>query len=279
MLAVADATTGPDATARMGTAEIMRRLNTPAKSTALDAVATALASGELVIEQPSAGSRAALYRIPGAVDYTRNSGRESRPQPAQSQRSEVPTTNEQRSEVPTTNPAATGRESRPQPAEPETGLWSEIPTACGRESLPHHSPIERVSEGVSEGPRSSVAPEFAEQLVGKITAAHVYVAWDLTPGEWLRIDALLKRSGTDMLAAVAVKAASKRDVSHARYFLRAWQSLPALPAPGTVPAQPAGPGADVIPFAVPGARRPGRVATAQAMFAAAAGLDPQEHIR
>jgi hypothetical protein len=131
---------------------------------------------------------------------------------------------------------------------------------------------------VSEGPRSSVAPEFAEQLVAKITAARVYVAWDLTPGEWLRIDALLKRSGDDMLAAVAVKAAAKRDVSHARYFLRAWQSLPALPAPGTIPAQPAGPGADVIPLNA-GPRRQGRAAAAADMFARAAGLDPQENHR
>ncbi|MGW7197248.1 hypothetical protein [Streptomyces chryseus] len=129
------------------------------------------------------------------------------------------------------------------------------------------------------GPRSAVAPKFAEDLVAKITAAEVYVAWDLTPGEWLRIDAMLKRSGTDMLAAVAVRAAKRKDVSHARYFLRAWQSLPAAPAPGTVPAQPAGPGADVIPL--DGARRVGRVAAAQQMFATAAGIDtnPWENAR
>ncbi|MFJ2909387.1 hypothetical protein ACIO8F_08115 [Streptomyces sp. NPDC087228] len=81
-----------------------------------------------------------------------------------------------------------------------------------------------------------------------ITAARVYVAWDLTPNEWLRIDALLKRSGADMLATVAIRAASKKPVAHARYFLRAWQSLPALPAPGTTPPAPTGPGADVIPL-------------------------------
>ncbi|WP_406014352.1 hypothetical protein OG520_22275 [Streptomyces sp. NBC_00984] len=131
-----------------------------------------------------------------------------------------------------------------------------------------------------DGPPSSIAPDFAVELVDKITASQIYVAWDLTPGEWLRIDAMLKRSGTDMLATVAARAAAKKPVSHARYFLRAWQSLPALPAPGTVPAQhTAGPGANVIPFAAPaaptGPRPLGRAARAAAVMAAA--LEQENH--
>ncbi|MER8086587.1 hypothetical protein ABTZ57_15990 [Streptomyces sp. NPDC094048] len=98
-----------------------------------------------------------------------------------------------------------------------------------------------------DGPPSSIAPDFARPLVDQITAAKVYPAWDLTPGEWLRIDALIKRSGIDMLATVAAQIAAKKRIAHARYFLRAWQSLPAAPTPGTI-APDTGPGADVIPL-------------------------------
>ncbi|WP_107470005.1 hypothetical protein [Streptomyces sp. 3211] len=124
-----------------------------------------------------------------------------------------------------------------------------------------------------EGAPTAVVPDFARELVAKITAAEVYPAWNLTPGEWFQVDSMLRRSGVDMLAAVAVKAASKRDVSHARYFLRAWLNLAPAAAPGTVP--PPRTGADVIPL---DARR-GKAATAAAMFATAAGITPQEHHR
>ncbi|MFE5851987.1 hypothetical protein ACFQ61_02005 [Streptomyces sp. NPDC056500] len=104
---------------------------------------------------------------------------------------------------------------------------------------------ERMSEG--DEPPSAVIPEFARPLVDMISAAHVYPSWDLTPGEWLTVHALIIRSGIDMLAAVAVAAGRKADVSHARYFLRAWQSRPPKPAEGTTP--PPTTGADVIPLA------------------------------
>ncbi|MER6196741.1 hypothetical protein ABT234_05090 [Streptomyces sp. NPDC001586] len=124
-----------------------------------------------------------------------------------------------------------------------------------------------------EGAPTATPPAFARELVDKISAAHVYPAWDLHHGEWLQVDAMLRRSGADMLAAVAIKAASKRDISHARYFLRAWINLPPAPAAGTVP--PPRTGADVIPL---DARR-GKAAAAADMFATAAGLTPQEHHR
>ncbi|MER6251104.1 hypothetical protein ABT224_06915 [Streptomyces sp. NPDC001584] len=272
LLALADATTDDTATVRMGTTEMVRRVNVH-KSTVLAAVEAALKSGELEIDKPAAGSRATTYRIPGAVGYSRSTGREFRPQPVQAQRSETPTTNGYWSENPTATAPATGRESRPVAEEPDNGLWSENPTASGRELLPHHSPIERVNEGVREGAPTATPPAFARELVDKISAAHVYPAWDLHHGEWLQVDAMLRRSGADMLAAVAIKAASKRDISHARYFLRAWINLPPAPAAGTVP--PPRTGADVIPL---DARR-GKAAAAADMFATAAGLTPQEHHR
>ncbi|MGW3511204.1 hypothetical protein [Streptomyces sp. NPDC000994] len=129
-----------------------------------------------------------------------------------------------------------------------------------------------MSEGVSEEAPAPASltdpiPPFARPLVDRITAARVYVGWSLTAGEWLRLDAMVKRSGVDMLAEHAVTLAARREVSHARYFLRAWQSLPPAPNAGTVPAAPvAGPGADVIPLdrATP---RKGRAAQAADWYA------------
>ncbi|MET7450656.1 hypothetical protein ABZT03_01945 [Streptomyces sp. NPDC005574] len=266
MLAVADAVTGPEATARIGTATLVRRLNAT-KGTTLAAVASAIESGELEIEQPAAGSRAALYRIPEAVNYDRRCGRESGPQ---AQRSETRTTNRLRSESRTATAPDSGPESGPQGEAAQDGFWSGFQTASGPESVPHHSPIEGVSEGVRErGPaRVAPIPEFARPLVDAITAAGVIVRWDLTTTEWFTLDALMKRSGADMLASAAVRAAARRDVSHARYFLRAWNGLPPAPAAGTAPAAPAaGPGADVIPLNRPRTAGTGRAAQAADWYA------------
>ncbi|MFJ2017220.1 hypothetical protein [Streptomyces nodosus] len=111
-----------------------------------------------------------------------------------------------------------------------------------------------MSEGGSEGAPTPASltdpiPPFARPLVDQITAAEVYVGWDLTSGEWLRLDAMVKRSGVDMLARHAVTLAARQRVSSARYFLRAWTNLPPAPAAGTVPAAPTtGPGGNVIPL-------------------------------
>ncbi|MFZ3569252.1 hypothetical protein ACNYS0_20080 [Streptomyces sp. BH034] len=283
LLAVADKTTGPDATARMGTTELAGRL-AAARSTVLAAVDKALASGELVVAEQAAGSRAALYRLPGAVDYARPdspaTGRNPVPPPAPDAPFENTTTNGQRSESATTDAPGSGRDLEPQAQEAENGLWSESATTCGRKVGPHHAPIEGVSEGGRErvDPRGTTAaiPEFARPLVDQITAAGAVVRWDLTPTEWFTLDALIKRSGADMLAAHAARAAQRREVSHARYFLRAWRDLPPAPAPGTTAPAPAfGPGTNVIPLAAAQPRR-GRVAAAADMFAAALATSPQE---
>lgn len=248
LLAVADATTGPEATARMGTAEFMRRL-AASRSTTRAAVDTALASGELIEDEPAQGSRATRYKIPGAVGYVRTAratGPESGPK-AQ------PTPGPESGPLPTTGPnpgPSTGPESGPPVDTPQSPYRAESRPLWGPESGPHHPPIEGLSDGRSERARDAVAviPEFARPLVDQITAAGVLVAWNLAPAEWFLVDALAKRSGLDMLAAAAVQAAARnrKGVSHARYFLRAWQSLPPAPALGTVPA--AAPASNVIPL-------------------------------
>ncbi|MGA5501744.1 hypothetical protein [Streptomyces umbrinus] len=275
LLAVADATTGPEATARMGTAEFMRRL-AASRSTTRAAVDTALASGELIEDEPAQGSRATKYRIPGAVGYVRTArtnGPESGPK-AQ------PTPGPESGPLPSTGPnlgPSTGPESGPPVDASDSPYRAESRPLWGPESGPHHPPIEGLSEGGSERARDAVAviPEFARPLVDQITAAGVLVAWNLAPAEWFLTDALAKRSGLDMLAAAAVQAAARnrRGVSHARYFLRAWQSLPPAPAPGTVPA--AAPASNVIPLDRATPR--GRVAqSADHLAAALAAMEAQQ---
>ena len=278
VLALADKTTGPDATARLGLTEAMRRLGGVGKGTAVKALADAVASGDIEIATPAAGSRAALYRIPGAVDYVRRSGPDHGPQTAPQQWSGIQTGSDLRSGSQTTTPPATGLESGPVAEPAQDGLWSEIQTASGPESGPHHSPNERVSEGVREEARPGVAviPQSVRPIVDQITAAGVIVAWTLSTAEWFIVEALAKRSGPDMLAAAAVQAArrNRRGVSHARYFLRTWQALPPAPAEGTT--APHGPGADVIPLD-PTAPRKGRAAqSADHLAAALAAMEAQQ---
>lgn len=276
MLAITDAITGPDATVRMGTAEVMSRLNV-SRSTARAAVDAALASKELVEDEPAKGSRATLYKVPGAVGYDRRRGPESGPIAPE-------TTGPNSGPLSTTGPnlgPSTGPESGPADMFGDTLFGTEIRPPRGPDFGPHHSPIDGVSEGVRErGREVAVIPEFARPLVDQITAAQIYPAWTLTPAEWVVVHALIKRSGDDMLAGAAVQAAqrARNGVAHARYFLRAWQALPPAPAPGTIPAAaPTGParGSNVVPF--PGTAATGRVAqSADFLAQALAAMEAQQ---
>ncbi|MGW4727640.1 hypothetical protein ACWEQC_00300 [Streptomyces shenzhenensis] len=275
MLAITDAVTGPEAEIRMGTAEIMQRLNV-SRSTARAAVDAALASGELVEVEPAKGSRATLYRVPGAVGYRRATGPESGPIAPETQ-------GPKSGPLPATGPESgppTRPKSGPLAGTPHTPYGAESRPLWGPESGPHHSPIDRESEGGKEGAPARVpvgtVPEFAAELVARITAARVYLPWtDLAHGEWLRVHRMLNKSGVDMLAEHAVDLAARQrakgsPISSPRYLLRAWQSLPEAPPPGTVPAAaPAAPArrSNVVPFPSAAAERPGRAAQAADWYA------------
>lgn len=261
LLAVAAATTGPEATAPMGNAELRARLGNVSKATVTAAVARALESGELEIAEPGRGSRPALYRLPAAVGHTAGSALEAR---AQSTGSALETRAQDAGSALETRAQTDGADSalevRAQSALETRAqtLWDEHPEKCATRTRASSKSIcmsERVSEGApAPAPLTDPIPPFARPLVDRITAAKVYVGWDLTTGEWLRLDAMLKRSGPDMLAEHAVTLARQQEargerVSSARYFLRAWTNLPPAPTAGTIPAEPTtGPGGDVIPF-------------------------------
>lgn len=251
LLALARAA-GGNATVRMGTAELMRLTNA-AKGAVLDGIGRAVALGELEIREPGAGKRAALYALPGAVGYPPVSGREIEPLATPSGR-----------EIEPLEPLAVGKLNRKPLA---VGKPDHKPAPSGRETGPLQPQLTddddcatraRASsknnrvEGGSERPAPAVipsgVPEFARPLVDRITASGVIVRWDLAAGEWFTLDAMVQRSGVDMLAAAAVRAAGRADVSHARYFLAAWRNLPPAPAAGTAPVTPQHAGPNVIPL-------------------------------
>ncbi len=70
MLACANWITGPDCTVRASTAELVQFANA-ARSSVIKAVDDLVKGGELQLLEEARGTRAALYRIPGAVNYTR----------------------------------------------------------------------------------------------------------------------------------------------------------------------------------------------------------------
>lgn len=78
-------------------------------------------------------------------------------------------------------------------------------------------------------------PQIAEPvrpLVDAMSAAGMVVSWQLAPGEWVLLQALIERCSVAVLvdhAGGAWQAARTRPRS-ARYFLAGWRSLPAMPA-------------------------------------------------
>ncbi|AYD86229.1 hypothetical protein SEA_DAROLANDSTONE_39 [Streptomyces phage Darolandstone] len=102
-----------------------------------------------------------------------------------------------------------------------------------------------------------------------LTAAGIVVEWSLETADWFRLEAIVARTSVAALvdhAREQWRRARSRPRS-VRYFLPGWTALPPVPA-----GAPTSPGADVIPL---DAARPGRVARAADMFAAA--LNPQEN--
>jgi hypothetical protein len=74
-------------------------------------------------------------------------------------------------------------------------------------------------------------PTNCQPLVDAITAARMPVGWDLRAGEWLLIEALIKRCGIHMLVqhAVSMWEGARRQPQSAKYFLPGWRTLPDAP--------------------------------------------------
>lgn len=275
LLALAHACTDDTATTRMGIAALASLTNATRGAVA-DGIAQAVALGELEIREPGAGKRAALYALPSAVGYSPVSVRESGTldprsvrefrtldTPAASLRPGIPDASRSRPEFPDAKETFSVRESGT--LQPQLTDDDDRATRTRASSKAFTSMSEGVVERAPER-RTAVVPDFARPLVDRITASGVIVKWSLGEGEWFTLSHLIQRSGTDMLAAAAVRAAGRADVSHARYFLAAWRSLPPAPAAGTAPVAPRHAGPNVVPFDATQPRRSRAQRTAD-MFA------------
>lgn len=132
MLACANWITGPDCTVRASTAELVRFANA-ARSSVIKAVDDLVKSGELQILEEARGTRAALYRIPGAVSYVRPERGSRGPKIG-------PLADSERSGNETSSPAqGSGNETPDQNARgPKTGpQGSENRTPRGPKTGPH----------------------------------------------------------------------------------------------------------------------------------------------
>lgn len=112
MLACANWITGPDCTVRASTSELVQFSNA-ARSSVVKAVDALVKSGELLMLEEARGTRAALYRIPGAVGYIRPERGSRGPKTG-------PLESEQRTGNETSSQNARGPESGPQGSENET---------------------------------------------------------------------------------------------------------------------------------------------------------------
>ncbi|MFJ9101359.1 hypothetical protein ACIRJM_23160 [Streptomyces sp. NPDC102405] len=112
MLACANWITGPDCTVRASTAELVQFSNA-ARSSVIKAVDALVKSGELQLLEEARGTRAALYKIPGAVGYVRPERGSRGPKTG-------PLDGGQGSGIETPGQDARGPESGPQGSENET---------------------------------------------------------------------------------------------------------------------------------------------------------------
>lgn len=74
-------------------------------------------------------------------------------------------------------------------------------------------------------------PEVVRPLIDGLTASGVTVRWPFHGDQWTEVADLVAKCGTQALIDTARKIAAKYDPDTARYFLRAWGELPALPPP------------------------------------------------
>ncbi|MEU6661217.1 mucin-2 [Streptomyces sp. NPDC046821] len=94
-------------------------------------------------------------------------------------------------------------------------------------------------------------PAASQPLVEALTANGMVVGWDLKPGEWFLIEALIARCGIPALVASAAASwhGSRTRPRAGRYFLPGWRSLPDVPAgtpDGPIDRLPAHQGGEVL---------------------------------
>lgn len=133
---------------------------------------------------------------------------------------------------------------------------------------PSRPPVPPTEVQLASYDSTPAVPRNVVPLRDELTAAGIVVEWSLETAEWFRLEAIVARTAVPALvdhAREQWRRARSRPRS-VRYFLPGWTALPPV-ATGA----PTSPGADVIALDT---ARPGRVARAADMFAAA--LTPKE---
>jgi hypothetical protein len=193
MLACANWITGPECTVRASTAELVQFSNA-ARSSVIKAVDALVKSGELELLEEARGTRAALYRISGAVGYTRPERGSRGPKTG-------PLDGFQRSGIETSSQNARGPDSGPQGSENETPR--------GPKTGPHNhyqGPEEASARQGAAGPREITAEEKLEY--GRFWQLHPKSrAMDDTRAAW--VDAVL--AGVDPKRITAAAQAYARE--------------------------------------------------------------------
>ncbi|MEU5596610.1 hypothetical protein [Streptomyces sp. NPDC020298] len=131
--------------------------------------------------------------------------------------------------------------TRPVPTTPPPSTKEEGQLASSDATLPR----------IGDRPR---IPDACRPLVDALTTAHFVVGWDLQPGEWFLIEALIKRCGIPALVTSARGSwqGARKQPRSGNYFLPAWRALPDAPAAQPQPGHlPVAVGADIVPFQPP----------------------------
>ncbi|WPO73986.1 hypothetical protein [Streptomyces sp. KN37] len=233
VLFVADQVRTSAAEVRLSYPDFMGALNAP-KSTVQAAIRAAVKSGELVIVEAGKGSRAALYRLPKAVGYTR---------PAVAG---VPDSGTPRdlAPVPLVPDSGTARDQ----GVPDSGTPRDLGESAGvpvfgtpggagvPESGTHYPTTPSKHEGEPDTPAADGSygiPDAARPLVDSMTASGVIVRWPFTGTQWFPVLSLIEKCGIPALVAYARRTADRTSVESAKYFMRGWAELPPKPATGT----------------------------------------------
>ncbi|MFJ9633722.1 hypothetical protein ACIRU8_39120 [Streptomyces sp. NPDC101175] len=234
MVACANWITGPDCTVRASTAELVQFSNA-ARSSVIKAVDALVKSGELQMIEEARGTRPALYKIPGAVGYSRpeRGARGPKIGPlADSQRSgnETPSSTQgSGNETPTEN--ARGPKTGPQGSENETPR--------GPETGPHyqhHGPVDEEEPHLArERDSHTDALKIAQPLINEMTQRGMRVSWQMQAGDWKQLVELIHTRSVPVLVdhAERVWQSARTAPYSARYFLPGWRGLPETPVGAT----------------------------------------------
>ncbi|MFI0915233.1 mucin-2 [Streptomyces abikoensis] len=122
--------------------------------------------------------------------------------------------------------------------------------------LPLSSPTEKREELASpDGPPPRIGdrpqiPDSCRPLVDALGVQRLVVGWDLQPGDWFLIEALIRRCGIPALVASATASwqGAHKQPRSGRYFIPGWRALPDAPAEPQQSSLPAAVGSNVIPF-------------------------------